>query len=133
MATRRISRRRLKKYAIGDMRERIVVHTRTLNPPPYGSASFSELYDTGTPDWACVTTTDFAYGAGKALFDNVNIAPGTTHIFATRFDENYTAQNVIAWLGDYYKVLNTADPDGRSEYIEFQTRLMGDDDYAANQ
>ena len=132
MATRKTKKRRLKKYAIGDMRERITIHVRTLTPPTYDDSSFTESYDTGVEDWAELTTPE-AYESGAIdKFDDVNIAPGTTHIFTVRFDSAWTAENIIVWNNDYYKVLKTRDPDGRSEYTEFQCRLLGDDDYEAN-
>lgn len=128
MPNRQTQRRRLKKYGIGDMRERITIHVRTITPPDYDSVNFTETYDSGVEYWASVETLD----KKKQLFGGVNIPDNATHSFIIRYDSDFTSENVIAWEGNYYDILKTSDPDGRKQYVEFFSKLQGDDSLEAN-
>lgn len=128
MPRRQVRYRRLKKYSIGDMRNRITIHTRAITPPTYANASFTETYDVGIEDWASVETPQ----KGIAPFSGVNVPEGTTHIFVIRFDSSFSTENVIRWEGDAYKIIRSIDPDKRQQYLEFFTKLLGDETLAAN-
>lgn len=128
MATRSVRRRRLKKYSIGDMRERITIHTRTVTPPDFNSASFTETYDAGTEDWASVETPN----RGVSTFSGVNVPDGTTHVFVVRFDAVWSSENIVRWEGDAYEIIDTMDPDKRQQYVELYCNLLGDQTKAAN-
>lgn len=133
MSTRKVSKRRLKKYSIGDLRDRIKLHVRSIAPPGIDSASFSENYDTGTDLWSSVVTLDLQ-GAGLNIFDNVNTNDERpTHKFTIRYNPDITSQNVIGWRGQYYKILSVRNPEERNEYLELFSVLKGDDDFEANQ
>ena len=133
MPRRKTKYRDLIKYSIGDMRHRITIHARAITAPDYDSVDFSEAYDAGTEEWAFVATPMLQSSGLLAVFDGVNVVNGTTHIFVVRFDSAYTFQNVIRWEGDAYEILKTVDPDKRQQYIQFQTKLMGDETLEANQ
>lgn len=132
MARRKVRHRSLTKYSIGDMRHRITIHVRNITAPDYNSVDFSEAYNAGTEEWAFVATPTIL-SSGKAVFDGVNLAEGTSHVFVTRFDSSYTEQNEIRWEGDSYDILKTDDPDKREMYLIFHTRLRGDETLEANQ
>ena len=131
MPRRKVRYRKLQKYSIGDMRDRITIHTRAITPPTYANASFTETYDVGVEDWALVETPT-TISKGIAVFNGVNVPTGTSHIFVVRFDSVWTKENVIRWEGDSYKILKTNDPDKRQQYLEFACRLLGDETLAAN-
>ena len=84
MPTRKVNHRRLKKYAVGDMRERILIHTRNLDAPGPDSVKFSEIYDAGDGRWANVETLDLQ-GSAQRRFDNVELSDRPSHIFTIRF------------------------------------------------
>ena len=128
MPRRQTNRRRLKKYSIGDMRERITIHTRAITAPGYDGVSFSETWDDGTSYWASCETLD----KKRALFSSVNIPEGATDSFIVRYDSSITAENMIRWNGNAYEILRTSDPDGRKQYIELFSRLLGDQTLDAN-
>lgn len=128
MSTRVLNRRRLKKYGIGDLRERITIHTRTITAPGFDSVDFTETYDVGTDYWASVETLD----KKKQLFGGVNIPDAATHTFIIRFDSDVSAENVINWEGEYYDILKTSDPDKRKQYLELFSKVKGDDSLEAN-
>lgn len=129
MPTRLTSRRRLKKYSIGDMRERITIHTRILTAPDFDSVDLSEQYDIGTETWATIETLD----KKRQLFGGVNIPEGATHSFIIRYNADITSENVIRWEGNAYDILRVADFDGRKMYLELFSKLLGDETLEANQ
>ena len=128
MSIRVTNRRRLKKYSIGDMRERITIHTRTITAPTYGSVSISETYDSGAFYWASCETLD----KKKQTFDGINIPDSATHSFTIRYDETVTAENIINFQDEYYEIIKTSDPDKRRQYLELFSKLKGDDTLTAN-
>lgn len=128
MPRRVTRRRRLKKYGVGDMRERITIHTRVITPPTFNSSQFSETYDAGIDEWASVETPN----NGVSSFSGVNVPEGATHIFVVRFDSSFSTENIVRWEGDAYKILKTNDPDKRQQYLEFFSKLLGDETLDAN-
>lgn len=129
MATRITNKRRLRKYSIGDMRERITIHTRTITPPLYDSVDITETYDAGTQYWASIETLE----KKKQMFDGVNIPEAATHTFIIRYDSSVTAENIISFQDEYYDILKTGDPDKRKQYLELYSKVKGDDSLDANQ
>lgn len=129
MPTRISRRRRLKKYSIGDMRQRITIHSRVITPPVFDNTSITETYDDGIEYWATIETLDKKI----QVFDNVNIPPSATHFFVIRFDSTVNSERIVRWLGNSYEILKTSDPDGRRQYTELFSRLMGDETLDANQ
>jgi SPP1 family predicted phage head-tail adaptor len=128
MPTRSVRRRRLKKYGIGDMRERITIHTRVITPPDFDGVSFTEEYDAGEEVWASVETIF----KGESLFNSVNVPDNATHRFIIRFDDTTTSENIIRWEGDAYEILSVTDPDKRQQYLELPAKLLGDETLEAN-
>ena len=132
MSSRKVSRRRMKKTAIGDRRDRIKLHVRSLTPPAVDSASFSEEYDTGSDHWAKVETFDLQ-GSGASVFDGVNRNDEKpTHKFTIRFCQGVTMEKVVGWRGKYYEILSIVNPEERNEDLELFSTLKGDDSLEAN-
>lgn len=128
MSIRVVNRRRLKKYSIGDMRERITIYTRSITAPSYDSVNITETYNDGVKYWASVETLD----KKKQMFAGINIPDSATHSFTIRYDDSITSENVIGYENEYYDILKTSDPDKRKQYTELFSRLKGDDSLAAN-
>lgn len=131
MSVRKVSHRPLKKYSIGDRRNVITIHVRSITPPGAGSASFTETYDTGVERWANVVTGD-SVGAGRKEFDGVDIGDKPTHLFVTRYLSTVTKENVIRWRGEAYKILLIIDPEERHDDLELYARILGDQTLKAN-
>lgn len=132
MPVRKVKHRRLKKYAVGDMRERIKIHSRDIQGPGLDSAEFSESYDAGDPRWANVETLDLQ-GSAQKRFDNVELSERPSHIFTIRYRKGTTIENVIGWDGDLFRIIATQNPDGRKQYHELIAVSRGSDDLDANQ
>ena len=128
MSIRVTNRRRLKKYSVGDMRERITIHTRSITAPGFDDVSITETYDDGEKYWASVETLD----KKKQVFSGVNIPDSATHSFTIRFDSSITSENRVRWEGDFYQILKTSDPDKRQQYLELFSKLLGDVQEEAN-
>ena len=89
MPRRKVKYRPLQKFSIGDMRDIIKVHVRSITTADYDGFGFSESYDNGVDEWARVTTpAAVSRSIGRNLFDDVNLPEGTTHIFTIRFNSN---------------------------------------------
>lgn len=133
MPTRKVARRRLKKNAIGDRRDRIKLHVRGIQAPGVNSATFTEEYDTGTYLWSKVETLNLQ-GSGLQVFDNVNLNDERpTHKFTIRYNPSITVENIIGWRDKYYTILSITNPEERNEDLELFCTLRGDKDFEANQ
>lgn len=132
MSSRKVSKRRMKKNSIGDRRDRIKLHVRSVTPPAVDSASFSESYDTGKDLWSKVETFELQ-GSGVRTFDGVNLNDERpTHRFTIRFNTYTTSENIIGWRGKYYRILAVINPEERNEDLELLAVLKGDSDLEAN-
>lgn len=120
----RKARRRL-RACIGEMKERIFVENRVLEPPDSGfaSASFTfTAHESATEVWAIVETT-----AGTTSFDDVTgLDRNVTHKIVFRHLDGITAET---WLrlddGRRLDILEVADADERSEFMEILAAESG--------
>lgn len=131
MAKRNVKQRRLRKYSIGNLRDRITIHTRSIIPPGYNSAKFTEAYDAGTPVWAEISSID-TVNSGQNVFDGVQLNDGATDLIVIRYRSGITTQNRISFEGNYYEILATKDIERRHEYWELRCKLLGDNTLGAN-
>ena len=133
MPKRSVSSRPLRKSPIGDLRERIELYTREVQPPVMGSASDTEKFTLIKEVWAKIVTRL----PGEDTFSKVNVASQNllakaTHIFTIRWRSDITAQNVIQYEGNYFEILNTDDTETRNEYLIMHCKLLGDKTLKAN-
>lgn len=139
MPTRKVVKRRLKKYAIGDMRSRIGLYERDIKSPQYRSSKFQEEYTLITKVWAAVTTLNL----GEIVFDDVRIkgksgnfvtrSVSPSHRFVTRYRSDITSETRILWRDKYYEIIKTINPEERNEYLELYSVLQGSKELEANQ
>lgn len=132
MSTRIIAKRPLRKSAIGDRRERIIIHVRSITAPVFESASFREAYDAGIETWAKVESVALV-GGGRRQFDSVQMAEGATHLFDIRYRPNVTSENIIGYRSEYYEILKVDDPEERHISLILHARIKGDDTLEVNQ
>ncbi|MCP4550793.1 MAG: head-tail adaptor protein [Bacteroidetes bacterium] len=129
MSKRIVEQRRLKKYSTGDFNDQLRLHIRSLTSPNFGTAEFTEEYNTGMLSWCIVITFEI----GKKVFDGVNLENQPTHLFVVRHRDWITSEIVIQWSDDYYKIIKAHDPEERHEYYELYSKLLGDKELQANQ
>jgi len=132
MAKRVVHRRRLQKVAVGDMREKIGLNERSIRPPAYGSADITEAYTLIANVWAKVDTLDYQ-SSGRREFDGVDVGESATHAFTIRYRDGVTAETVIDYGGELYKILRVTDLDERHQFLKLDAKVLGDNDKAANQ
>ena len=111
------------------MRERIVIHTRSVRPAGFGSAGYQETYDAGLAVWVTVSTID---DNGQVQFDGVDIAANKIIKFTVRYRSWITAENIIKWRGESYRILTVVNPDARGQYTVMYCALLGDSTKGAN-
>jgi head-tail adaptor len=129
MSTRRVNKRKLTKFAVGDMRDRIEIFVRSVIAPGAGSASVTEEYVLLREIWSRLDHLI----PGKVIFDEVDTGGQPTHIFTIRFWLDITTQNRVKFDNDYYKIVKVVDPQGRKEYLRLYCKLMGSFDRIANE
>ena len=133
MSERRVKRRRLTKFAVGDMRERISLEERSIAPPTFGSQAFTEEYTALDTVWASVETKDFA-NSGQRFFNAVNDPALTpSHVFTIRWRDDITTETRVRWQDELYKLLLLTDPQERHQYLVLNAKLLGSDEKEVNQ
>lgn len=132
MPRRKTIHRRSKKYAIGDLNNRITLHKRDITAPVFNSSAPTESYTTGTEVWASVNTLDFA-NSDIEQFDKVNLSEAPSHKFVIRYREflkdgltAVTKETIVRWQNIAYKIISIRNPEWRNEYLELFSKLLGD-------
>lgn len=128
MAVRSITKRKLRKSRIGDMRTRIELCERSLTAPNFNTASVTEKYSVLTKTWAEVITLD-----GYRSFDGIPMVDRPTHLFIIRFRENVTSETRIRYNKELYRILKLQDPEERGMYLYIYAKPDGDEDKEAAQ
>lgn len=134
MPSRKVERRPLRKSAVGDMRDRINLLTKGLQPPVFGGSTAPQDFTLIAEVWAKVVTRS----PGLNTFTDVNVASQSrlaqaTHIFTIRYRSDVTTEAVIAYQGNYFEILNDDDTETRNEYLILHAKLLGDKTLEANQ
>lgn len=128
MSTRNVNKRKLTKFAVGDMRDRIEIFTRSIVSPGAGSASVTENYVLLREIWARRDNLE----PGAVIFDDVDEGGQPTDIFTVRFWDDITSQERIEIDVDYYKIVKVINPQRRKEYLRLYSKFMGPTDRIAN-
>ena len=106
MATKSCERR---SACVGSLRDRVVLHQRTITEPIFGDPDFGEDFE-GVPKWASIKTNPGVTQDGNEQL--------TTHEITVRFDSSVTDES---WLqlpdGRRLDVLSVEDLDERHEYM----------------
>lgn len=68
----------------------ITIQNRDIDPPPYGSPDYNELFTNDTPVQALISTE-----RGKTLFDGVSIDNPITHKICIAYIPGVTAQSWV--------------------------------------
>jgi SPP1 family predicted phage head-tail adaptor len=132
MSQRRVSRRRLHKESIGDMRDRVRIEKRTTQPPEYNSPEFTESYTLVDEVWAKVST--IGYTIGVKDYNEINIEERPTHKISIRYHAGINSEDhVIRFNSDLYDIKSVTNPEERNEYLVFHCRRLGLGSVGANQ
>ncbi len=121
-----------RKYCAGDLRERITLEDRDIQPP--FDTNFTESFSNPTIIPAAVKTISGGglSGAGVTVFDSSNIEQVVTHDFIIRFRVGVTQEKWIRWRNERYNILVVENVDGRNEWLRMRTTVRGDDTLEVN-
>ena len=137
MSIRKVNRRKLRKWAAGDMRELIKLLDRNIEAPDFGVYTIDMAFDILIECFAFVETIS----KGPDIFDDVNTGPEQTpthrfiirHVAPPDIKQEITTEVQIQWQDEYYKILEVENPEMRDEYLILSARLKGADDAGANE
>lgn len=122
MALKRLRKGR-RKVGIGQMRDRVTLQNRAIQPPTSGLADFDLAFTDTCERWAAVNTVD-----GKTMFDGVQ---GTdipvTHEVLMRMDTTVTIETwVLTEASTRLDILKVEPFDERSEFMRLTCRESGE-------
>src|SRR5678815_1985353 len=110
---------------IGDMRHRVILHTRSIRSPAFGSVDFNEDFE-GIHKWAAIQTL-----GGKMVFGGVGQDPDiATHAVFIRYCDVSSQNFIQVDDGRRFKILQSEDYDERHEYIKLLCTDRGFDEAA---
>ena len=120
-----------KKLCRGDLRSVMKIVSRTLAPSKFNEIGGEEVFvDVITGIQCGIETT-----AGNSRFDKINVNEKATHLFyayhSTIYDDIEPNNNMIEFLGEYYKIIEITNDNETDQYIFFQCTFRGDKDLEA--
>lgn len=110
-----VIRRRYRQITIGDMKDRITLHNRSIVEPDLAEYDFKEDFSPSKEVWASINTT-----TGKTLFTGVNVDVAITHEVHIRYDPCVTSET---WLEHESVLLDIAHVEDFEERHEFMSLL----------
>lgn len=121
MSNKTILRRPKRVSCVGDLRDRVTLHDRTLIPPVSGSVDATEQFAPAIQRWAKVKTI-----AGKTIFTSANVDVALTHEITIRFDSSVTAETWLELLdGTFLDIVATEDLEERHQYLVLRCTERG--------
>jgi SPP1 family predicted phage head-tail adaptor len=127
--SRQTLRRGHRKICIGDLKDRVQIQLRQIDPPPWGSTDFDLVFSSDKEAFAMIRTTQ-----GKVFFDGVNTDIPLTHEIIIRYDEEITAESWLQLMdGRLLDIINVEDLEERHEYLRLRCRERGPNEIEAAQ
>ncbi len=137
MPERRLSRRKLTKFSIGNMRDRVSLERRVTISAAFGDPEPTEQHTVIAEVWAQVDTPRMGnLGVGDRVYNGVNIQESSSYTFTIRYRDDITSHDtIIKWQGDIFKITKTGiiSPQRRNQYLVISAVLAGDAEKEANQ
>jgi head-tail adaptor len=137
MSERNLNRRRLSKFSIGDMRERISLFRRATFISDFDSPEAGEKHTLLAEVWAQIDTPRMGdLRAGDQSYNGVNPEAIPTHRFTIRHRTDVSSHDtIVKWNGKTFNLVNTGviSPQGRDQYLVLSAVLLGDSSKGANQ
>lgn len=109
------------KVAIGSLKHRIVVSTRTLTPALGGALDATENLSNEKNVWAGIKTN----GKGSDIFAGSELVGTATHTFYVRYISSLTAENWVTYKGEIYDVLSVEEINENGRFQALRCSLKG--------
>jgi hypothetical protein len=128
------NKKRFKKTQLcrGDLRHRIQIVSRALQPANYNQTEPQELITVLYTVSAGIETL-----RGTSKFDGVNIDQKATHLFyiiySSRYENLEHGNNFVKHRGKLYRLLNTTEFNEDRQFFILQCTERGDETLEANQ
>lgn len=122
MSEKKVQKRPDRVSCVGDLRNRLTIHNRSIQPPVSGSVDATERFAPAVKRWAKVRTV-----AGKTLFTGVNADVALSHEITIRFDESVGAQSWVELeSGTLLSIVNVEDLEERHKFMVLRCNERGD-------
>lgn len=129
MTARKVVRRPNRVSCIGDLRDRVTLHDRTLTPPVSGSVDATEKFAPAILAWAKIKTI-----TGKTIFTGANVDVALTHEITIRFDSTITSETWLELLdGTLLDIVATEDLEERHQFLVLRCTERGASTLRASQ
>ncbi len=117
-----------RKICLGDLRHRVILHSRDISAPGFDSVDFGEVYTPIGRAWAAIKTTN-----GKVRFDGAAEDVALTHAVYTRYRVDVTSESWVELSdGRLLDVVDFEDLDERREWLLLACTEKGTKEKAAN-
>lgn len=104
---------RNRKVCIGDLRDKIVIQTRSITPPSANGSDMTETFATSNTVWAAIETRN-----GVEIFDGTNVLQGVaTHYIYIRYIAGLTEESWILYKSKYYDIIDVQNLEERDEFM----------------
>jgi len=120
--------RKRRESCIGDMRERIHLHDRSIQEPDFGTTDPTEKFTGPKIVWANIKTV-----AGKTIFTGANIDIALSHEIIIRYDDKVNSETWVEFEGNNLKIVKIEDLDERHDFLRLLCTERGDKDLGAAQ
>lgn len=112
---------------LGSMKNRIILHVRTLTPPTFEGVDFTEEFK-GKPIWAQVNTV-----AGKIFFAGVGSDFSLTHEIIIRYDSTVTSETWVELKDRNLKIVSVENLNEEENFMLLKCIDKGDKSLGAAQ
>jgi SPP1 family predicted phage head-tail adaptor len=113
---------------IGDMRERVKLHERSMQAPVFDSTDVSENFEGTKVVWANVITV-----TGQTFFSEANVDVSLTHVIIIRYDNAVSSETWIELENKNLRIVSVEDLDMRHEFMKLRCTSRGDKTLGAAQ
>lgn len=108
------------RVCIGDLKDRIVINSRSITSPLGSGVDFGESFIDPVTTYAMIETA-----IGETIFDATNTEKIVTHHFYIRFLRNLTAEGWILFKEKYYDILNVENMNEEDRFMLIRACVRG--------
>jgi len=119
--------RKNRAVCIGDMRDKIILQSRSITAPSANGSDMTESFVTTKTVWSLVETRQ-----GIEIFDGTNLIGVATHYFYIRYVSGLTAETWIQFKSKYYDILDVQNLEERNEFMLLRCSERGTTSKASN-
>jgi head-tail adaptor len=108
------------RVCIGDMKEPIVINTRSITTPTGDGVDYDETFTSPINTYAMIETAE-----GETIFDSTNTEKVVTHKFYVRYIADLTFEAWVLFRGRYYDIINTENINEENRFVLINANVRG--------